>query len=598
MTHRLTSALDSRPTALGRHWRRAGRWLIGVPFGLVAIGGLGCHSSQHVIVPPSQSPVAVGRPSPAPDRPAATLGPIQIVRAVDSSEEPKAPSLLPTGMAERAQVEEEPSQSRSEGTTGAGPSPRQGDGGDTVQPASTIDLGIALRLAGVDNPTINLAREQVREALANQLAADSLLLPTVNVGGNFDLHNGPVQASNGFIRDVDRRSAYAGFGARTLAAETIGFPGIRLFAHLGDAVYEPLAARQRVQSRQSDAAAVQNAVLLDVTTAYLSLVGAEAQQSILREGQTRLQEVSRVTDIYAKAGEGRQGEAQRVAANVANLNRTLAFAAENIAVASARLNRLLSLEGTSRLQSPGGPIEAVRLIPEDTDLEVLVAAAVRSRPELLARSAAVQEAQIRVRQEQVRPWVPTLSVGYSAGVFGGGGSQATTDFSPFFGRSDFDVIAVWNLQNLWVGNRARTAQADAVVGQAIAELRVMNNQVRREVSEALAAARAAAKQMEAARRSLRPAEEGFRQEIDRVHQGQGRPIELLDSFRQYLEARQEMIRTTVAYDIAQFRLYVAVGRDPLAGVGTNPGDPDCAASRFECVSPAAAGCSVFGINRE
>ena len=35
---------------------------------------------------------------------------------------------------------------------------------------SPIDLGIALRLAGVENPTINLARESIREAQAEQQA--------------------------------------------------------------------------------------------------------------------------------------------------------------------------------------------------------------------------------------------------------------------------------------------------------------------------------------------------------------------------------------------------------------------------------------------
>jgi outer membrane protein TolC len=420
-----------------------------------------------------------------------------------------------------------------------------------------------------------------------------------------------LQASSGFIRDVEIRSAYGGLGARTLGAESIAFPGIRLFAHLGDAFYEPLAAQQRVQARQLDAAAVQNAVLLDVTTAYLTLVGAEAQQSVFRDGQTQLQEVSRVTDIYAKAGQGRQGEAQRVIANVENLNRTLSQAEEDIAVASARLNRLLSLERVARLKTPGGPIEAIRLIPEDTDLEVLVAAAVRSRPELLARSASVQEAQVRVRQEQVRPWVPTLSVGYSAGVFGGGGSKAVTDFSPYSGRSDFDVIAVWNFQNLGFGNLARTQRADAVVGQSVADLLLMTNQVRQEVSEALAATQAAARQIESARTALGPADQGFKLETERVRQGEGRPIELLDSFRQLLESRQEMIRATVAYDVAQFRLFVAVGRDPLIGSGGQD-VPFCSSATGSAMwtsgavgtypsspgSGSGGGSSLFGTSKE
>src|SRR4051812_24670796 len=42
------------------------------------------------------------------------------------------------------------------------PRPWPADGTGSEHP---IDLGVALRLAGVDNPTINLARERVQEAL-------------------------------------------------------------------------------------------------------------------------------------------------------------------------------------------------------------------------------------------------------------------------------------------------------------------------------------------------------------------------------------------------------------------------------------------------
>src|SRR5206468_10845363 len=119
-----------------------------------------------------------------------------------------------------------------------------------------------------------------------------------------------------------------------------------------------------------------------------------------------------------------------------------------VAAASARLCRLLNLDPAVRLRSPGGPVDPFRLLPEDADVESLLATATRSRPELLARTAAIQEARTRVRQEQVRPLVPTVSVGYSAGLFGGGGSLANSTFGPLNGRSDFDVIAVWNAQNL------------------------------------------------------------------------------------------------------------------------------------------------------
>jgi outer membrane protein TolC len=434
----------------------------------------------------------------------------------------------------------------------------------------TIDLGVALRLAGVSNPTIGLAQELVREALAGQLAARSLLLPTLNIGGNYHHHNGTLQASFGGIRQVDSQSLFFGFGARTLAAESVAFPGIRLFAHLGDAVFEPLAARQEVRLRQFDSQAVENAVLLDVAAAYLELIGAEARLAVLRRGETDLAEIVRVMEAYVKAGKGNPADARRAEANAELLLREIRQGEEDRAVASARLCRLLSLDPSVGLRTPGGPVELIRMTPEDADPEALVAGALRARPEVFARAAQILEAQTRIRQERVRPWVPIVSVGLSAGGFGGGGSLATSNFGRISGRTDFDAFAVWNIQNLGFGNRARVNQADAVYGQAVAEYDRVVNQVRREVIEASTEARAAARQVEMARRSVADAEEGFRLEGERIRGGFGRPLEALDTLRQLVGSRQELVRAIVAYDIAQFRLFVALGSNPLNGPPSAP----------------------------
>lgn len=425
---------------------------------------------------------------------------------------------------------------------------------------NTLDLGVALQLAGADNPTINLAREAVNEALAGQLAARALLLPSANVGANYRLHRGTLLAASGLPRDVNLESLYVGAGAGVTGAGTAAAPGVRLFAHLGDAAYEPLAARQRVTARRATAHAVQNDTLLAVAVGYLELMGAEARLDVLRQGETDLNEIVRLTATFAKAGQGRKADADRAAANLSLLQRERAAAEEDVAVASARLCRLLNLDPSVRLRTAGGAVQPVRLVPEDADVEGLLAAALQARPEVVARSAAVAEAQTRVRQERVRPWVPTLSVGYSAGGFGGG--LTDSGFGSLQGRSEFDAVAVWNVQNLGFGNRARVRTADAAVGGAIAEYDLAVNAIRREVSEALADARAAATQIRTAETALTIAEEGFKLESDRIKQAPERPLELLDSFRQLLESRQEVLRATVAFNAAQFRLLVAVGRTP------------------------------------
>ncbi len=160
----------------------------------------------------------------------------------------------------------------------------------------------------------------------------------------------------------------------------------------------------------------------------------------------------------------------------------------------------------------------------------------------------------------MRPWLPTVSVGYSAGGFGGSAQPA--DLGPLRERSTFDAVAVWNVQGLGFGNRARVRRADATVGASVAGYQAAVNQIRREVADALTDARAAAQQIKTAETAVGIAEEGYRLERERIQQAQGRPIEVLDSLRQLIESRQEVVRAVVAFNAAQFRLFVATGGSP------------------------------------
>ncbi len=58
------------------------------------------------------------------------------------------------------------------------------------------------------NPTINRARTEVLEALALQLAARTLLVPSLNYGPSYHGHNGPLQRSAGKILETSLQSFF------------------------------------------------------------------------------------------------------------------------------------------------------------------------------------------------------------------------------------------------------------------------------------------------------------------------------------------------------------------------------------------------------
>ena len=80
-----------------------------------------------------------------------------------------------------------------------------------------LDLATALRLADVANPTIGRARTVILDALAQQLTARTLLVPSLNGGGNYHGHNGALQRPTGKIELISEQSLYLGAGAGAVA---------------------------------------------------------------------------------------------------------------------------------------------------------------------------------------------------------------------------------------------------------------------------------------------------------------------------------------------------------------------------------------------
>jgi len=432
-----------------------------------------------------------------------------------------------------------------------------------------IDLDNAFRIANVDNPRIGLAEELVRAHLAEQMLAKSLLFPTLNVGTTLSIHRGNLLAASGTVRDVDRESLYFGAGADVRGAGTVAVPGVHVVSHLGDAVFAPRVAQQKVQRSRFDAAATQNSVLLDVARAYLGLVSAEARLLALRQSEKELAELAKLTTDFAAKGAGREADAMRSQGELALL-RTAVYRVEEEAIARAtELARLLSADSTVRLRPEPGTPPLVQLIDDHTGLESLLESAIANRPEIAARSTDVALNETRLRQERIRPFLPTVSVGFSAGEFGGGSNLVGYRMSQFNSRTDLDIVAVWSLQNFGMGNRAVQNGVRAQVDIAEA-LRIQAvDRVHREVTEAFTRVRTSRHQIDIAKRRVETAQQAYRQDFLRTKDQLGKLIEVLSSFNLLVAARQDLVHAMVGYSQAQFELYVALGGTPVTARVTN-----------------------------
>lgn len=458
------------------------------------------------------------------------------------------------------------------------PSERPSSGGRFGQgEVTTIDLASALQLAGVRNPEIMLARERVTETVAIRQFAAAQILPNINAGTNFDTHSGNLQQSSGHILDVSRSALYVGAGANAVAAGSVNIPGVMWNQNISQGIFTFLVARQTVRQQQFTSQAIRNQVLLRVSLAYNELLRSSGRRAIAIRIRDDAAEIARLTAAYARTGQGRQADADRAATELGKRETDLMVAEGELMMASSRLAQQLNLEPTVALRPTESSVVPMPLVPDPITLQELIATAALRRPELAAQREMIQVSLLNLRGARILPFSPTTLVGFSAGTMGGGSNLQPVRFGNFAGREDFDVVAFWTLQNMGVGNVAQINLARSRQRQANLRLTEALNGVRLEVANAYARSQVRFAQVGTAERAVRTGIDSFDEDMLRIRNNQGLPIEVLDSLRLLGRARFEYLEAITEYNNAQFELYVALGQPPAnalarrAGNQQNPG---------------------------
>jgi outer membrane protein TolC len=440
---------------------------------------------------------------------------------------------------------------------------------------SPIDLASALRLAGVENPQIQIAQQRVVAALAARQLAAAQILPTINVGGNFDAHSGNLQQSNGTILNVSRSALYVGAGANAIAAGTVNIPGLVWNVNVSDGIFAFLVSQQNVAAQRFGSVAVRNQMLLDVAVAYTELLRSEGARAVAIQVREEAREVARLTAAYAETGEGRRADANRAATELARRETDVLEAEGNVITTSARLAQLLNLNPSTRLHPNEAWVVPTALVPEPIPLKELIATAMLQRPELMEQQAAIRGALLTLQGAKVLPFSPNIIMGFSGGDFGGGSNLVPTRFGNFGGRTDFDTIGYWSLRNLGVGNAAMINAAASRARMANWQQIQVLDQVRTEVASGFARTHARFAQIGVAEEAVRSGQAAFAEDLLRIRAREGLPIEVLDSLRLLARARMEYLTAIVDYDVAQFELYVALGQPPADMLARPvPADPN------------------------
>jgi outer membrane protein TolC len=426
-----------------------------------------------------------------------------------------------------------------------------------------IDLTTALQLAGADNLQIALASERIQQARARLEVAEYQWLPSLNFGVGYNYHDGRVQGTEGEVIDTSRNALFVGGGPNVGPGPLTGpgGPPARLFLGLplADVLFAPLAERQQAQAANAASAATFNDTLLQVALAYLELVQSQTRVAIAQQAETNAEELVRLVKSRVRAGTAPPADGLRSEIELAERKRQKLVAEESVRVASAELVRMLRLDPAVTLFPLEGEPTTVCMIAPETPLPELISEGLTSRPELAQHRALVNATVERMRQEQWRPWLPTVQVGVSAGGFGGGQGSVMENFG---GRTDFDALMVWEVRNLGLGNRALQRERVSQHAQAGLAAEQLLDTIASQIVAAYYQVQYRQQQVDAARIQVRAATEAVPLNFKGILGGELRAIEAQQAIQSLAVAQDRYLASVIDHNRAQFQLLRSLGRSP------------------------------------
>ncbi|TWT56650.1 Outer membrane efflux protein [Thalassoglobus neptunius] len=422
--------------------------------------------------------------------------------------------------------------------------------------ALPMHLATALAMVGGQNPEIGLARWRVQEAYAELEQAEVLWLPSIQAGFSYHRHDGNYQASDGDIVDVNRSSLQYGFGAGATGAGTTPIPGLVARFHMADAIFQPQIAQKTAWAQGHAANVVQNQQLLEVALAYLNLLEAEQDLAVLNQSKARTQELAKLTADFAATGQGLQADADRMATELTLVESRISEVRELSDIAASRLAQELSVDASRRIIPVEPSVIPITLVPLEHSKGSLISSGLAHRPELKEAQALVAAACDQYQRQKYSPFVPSVLLGLSDSGFGGG---LGTEIDNVNNRVDFDAIVTWEIRNLCFGERAQRRAACAQIEQAKYEKIRLLDQVAQEVVEAYSQVVHRSERIEITRKAIPTAMDAFERDLGRIRDGQGLPIEVLQSIRALENAERSYLNSVIEYNSAQFQLQWALG---------------------------------------
>jgi outer membrane protein TolC len=419
-------------------------------------------------------------------------------------------------------------------------------GAATADEALKIDLATALHLADERNLDVAIYYQRVAAAAAALSESRLLAVPTLRVGTNTDRHHGTIQETSGVVDDLDRASRFTGASA-TAAVD------------IAAAIYKPLAARQNLDAVRASATANRHRVLVEVASAYLRVLQAQAEARVADAALERANDLAALTATYADTGEGLRADAEMAALQPLVWQQRQLAARENVTGSAAAVASLLHLDRGVRIEPVEQTIPQLELYADGETLDLLIDRALEGRPESDQLAALLAAAEDQLKAQRYGLFIPRVGLAYSSGEFGGapGSSIANTAH-----RDDLALQLSWQFDAFGLGYRAKVNAREAELREIGLQRDKLRDAIVAEVTAAYASVQSRRAQLPFADAAVLHAAEAYELQRERIYDQQGLPLEAQQAMQALATAELARIDAAVSHDLAQIRLHTALG-NPL-----------------------------------
>jgi outer membrane protein TolC len=439
-----------------------------------------------------------------------------------------------------------------------------------------INLATALRLSDARPLVVAAAQASAWVAEAQLQRAQVIWVPQLNMGADYIRHDGFGPDFNRGLNTSQRplnqniNFLYTGLGL------TQGFA-------LADAIFEPLAARQVLDSRRWDIQSAKNDALLATANAYFDVHLHRGEYAgaldVVDRGEKLVERITELSeDLVPKV------EVDRARRFLATAQQNAASRRELWRVASANLTQVLRLDPRVVVDPAEHDHTQITLIEPDRPLSELIPMGLTNRPELASNQSLVNAVAERIRRERGRILMPSILFnGFQTPnemiQVGAQGFGFDRNLNLWSTRSDFSPQVVWQLEGLGYGNLARIKEQRGEQSKAIVELFKTQDAVAADVTRAQARVQSAAVRVSQAERAMSEAlityegnYEGLRQtkRFENVLIQVYRPQEAVVALNDLMLTYDRYFSTVADYNKAQFEMYHALGYPAIEITDFNP----------------------------